>query len=429
VPASSAFFALPRAALCVLVLLGPAPAAPAQFTPLKEPPAWGSLNRHQFTLTRTDFEARLPLYSPDGSIHQWLESGPLGVTVHATPEKNAPLWTLHWRRPTRAGGQGPLPEPVPISWKTLQAFTGATLDRPLTGLTICLDPGHIGGAWAEIEERSLVISRKPPIREGDMVLIVGRHLEKLLQEAGASVVWARDRPEPATPLRPSDLAWEAVQSMNNLDPRTLARLPAKNFLRTHLLRANMLFYRSAEIIARAERVRALRPDFTLCLHYNAAPWGKFSRPRLYNANKLVVFVHGAYTGGELADEIQRFHLFRKLLEGSAPLELALAGAVADALRDGWGFPPENYDSWNVAARAGDNPYVWARNLLANRLFDGPTIFVEGPYMNDRAMFARMQAGDYEGEREIGGKIVRSLHREFAEFIAHGVISHYRRQLE
>jgi N-acetylmuramoyl-L-alanine amidase len=410
-------------------LLGACAAASAQFTTLRELPPWGALHRHQFTLTRGEFEARLPLYSPGGAIHQWLELDAHGVTVHATPEKHSPLWRLHWRRPGRADRGGSPSDPVPVSWKTLQPLTGATPERPLSGLTICLDPGHIGGAWAEIEERSLVIARKPPIREGDMVLTVARHLETHLQEAGAAVVWARDQPEPVTPLRPADLVWEAVQSMAQLDARTLARLPPKNILRTHQLRANVLFYRSAEITARAERVRTLRPDFTLCIHYNAAPWGKFSRPRLFNANKLVVFVHGAYTEGELADETQRFHLLRKLLEGSSPLEIELADAVADAMVRGWNLPPENYDSWNVAVRAGSNPYVWARNLLANRLFDGPTIFVEGPYMNDRATFARMQAGDYDGEREVGGKRVPSLHREFAAFIAQGVVSHYRRQLE
>jgi N-acetylmuramoyl-L-alanine amidase len=406
-------------------LLGACAAASAQFTTLRELPPWGALDRYQFSLSRDEFEARLPLYSPSGAIHQWLEFDAEGVTVHATPEKKSPRWRLHWRLP---GPSGLLPDPVPVSWKTLQPLTGATPERPLSGLTIGLDPGHIGGDWAEIEERSLVIGRKPPIREGDMVLIVARHLEKLLQEAGATVVWVRDQAEPVTPLRPADLTWEAVQSMAQLDARTLARLPPKNILRTHQLRAHMLFYRSAEIMARAERVRTLRPDFTLCIHYNAAPWGKFSRPRLFNANKLVVFVHGAYTNDELADESQRFHLFRKLLERSSPLEIELAGAVADALAQGWNLPPENYDSWNVATRAGSNPYVWARNLLANRLFDGPTIFIEGPYMNDRATFARMQAGDYEGEREVGGKMVPSLHREFAHFIAQGVISYYRNQL-
>lgn len=415
------------ALLCLAVVLVATRPASAQFTTLRELPPWGMLDRHQLALTQEEFVSRLPLFSPSGAIHDWIGMDSDGVTVFADTAKTRPLWRLYWKKSPRPGAAPPPPARAP-SWQTLRPLTGASPELPLAGLTICLDPGHIGGEWAEIEERSLVIRRYPPIREGDMVLTVARHVEPLLTAAGATVVWARDQAEPVTPLRPADLTWEAVQSMMSLDARTLTRLPARNILRTHQLRANLLFYRSAEILARAERVRRLAPDFTLCIHYNAAPWSRFSKPRLFDANKLVVFVHGAYTPAELADEAQRFHFFRKILERSTPLEIALAESVADSMREGWNLPPENYDSWNVAVRAGSHPYVWARNLLANRLFDGPTIFIEGPYMNDRETFYRMQAGDYEGEKTIRGRSVRSIHREFAEFIARGVITHFRNQL-
>jgi N-acetylmuramoyl-L-alanine amidase len=398
----------------------------AQFTPLRETVVWPTLDRHQHTLTQEEFESRLPLYSPDGSIRDYLTFDDEKVTVYSDTAHTTPLWQLLWSIPgdkkrNRSPG-------FRFSRKSLAPITGAGAEKPLAGLTIALDPGHIGGAWADIEERRMVIGRNPPIQEGDMVLAVAQHLAPQLEAAGARVVWIRDSLEPVTLLRPADLEMEAMQAMASLDARTLLRLPSAKLLRTHELRANMLFYRGAEISARAARVRQYQPGVTLCIHYNAAPWGRFSRPRLFNANKLVVFVHGAYTPSELADEAQRFHLFRKLLEGSAPEEEAISAAVADSMAQGWGFRPENYSSWNVAAKAGPNPYVWARNLLANRLFDGPTVFIEGPYMNDRTMFKRMIAGDYEGEKEIGGTLVRSLHREFADYIARGVITHYSRQL-
>lgn len=409
--------------LAFLAVLIPAPGAHAHWAVLREStPPWGALDRHQGRLSRAEFEERLPLYSPSGAIHEYLELDDAGVTVHADTSRTRPLWRLRWAPPDR-------PAPRPPSWCTLTPLTGASPERPLAGLTIALDPGHIGGEWAALEERNLRVGSHPPIREGDMVLAVSRHLEPQLTRAGARVIWARSDAEPVTPLRPADLAPDALEAMATLEPRALARLTNAKLLRAFELRSNMLFYRGAEISARAARINPLRPDLTLCIHYNAAPNGRSRRIRLFNANKLVVFVHGAYTPGELADEVQRYHLFRKLLEGSASTELAVAEAISNSMRDGWGFPPENYDSWNVAAKAGDNPYVWARNLLANRLFDGPVIFVEGPYMNDRTMFRRMVAGDYEGEKEIGGKVVRSLHREFADFIAAGVISHYRRKLE
>ena len=76
------------------------------------------------------------------------------------------------------------------------------------------------------------------------------------------------------------------------------------------------------------------------------------------------------------------------------------------------------------------PVESTRVHLQNTGFDqrrqvGPVVFVEGPYMNDREIYQRLVAGDYEGEKEIGGKKVRSVMHEFAEVIANGVIEHYK----
>ncbi|NJK92144.1 MAG: hypothetical protein HC904_10125 [Blastochloris sp.] len=95
------------------------------------------------------------------------------------------------------------------------------------------------------------------------------------------------------------------------------------------------------------------------------------------------------------------------------------------MEKGLRLPPENYSSWAATARVNENPYVWSRNLLANRLFPGPTLFVEGPYMNDKETYARLQAGDYDGVRMIEGREQRSLFREYAESVAVGVVGYYR----
>jgi hypothetical protein len=71
--------------------------------------------------------------------------------------------------------------------------------------------------------------------------------------------------------------------------------------------------------------------------------------------------------------------------------------------------------------------MWARNLLANRLYDCPVIFMEPYVMNSRHDYARIQAGDYEGLREIAGKLRPSIFREYAEAAARGVERHYRAQ--
>jgi hypothetical protein len=73
----------------------------------------------------------------------------------------------------------------------------------------------------------------------------------------------------------------------------------------------------------------------------------------------------------------------------------------------------------------ENPYLWARNLLANRLYRCPVIFMEPYVMNSTIDYPRIQAGDYDGQREISGKMQPSIFREYADAVATGLANHYR----
>jgi hypothetical protein len=76
-------------------------------------------------------------------------------------------------------------------------------------------------------------------------------------------------------------------------------------------------------------------------------------------------------------------------------------------------------------RMSDDGYVWARNLLANRLYRGPVLYLEPYVMNNRGVFARIQAGDYPGLRHIAGKRRPSIVREYADSVARGLVEHYQ----
>jgi hypothetical protein len=92
-----------------------------------------------------------------------------------------------------------------------------------------------------------------------------------------------------------------------------------------------------------------------------------------------------------------------------------------------GLPPYRYPagSGTVLAVPGQ-PYVWARNLLANRLYECPVVFLEPYVMNSRTDFARLVAGDYDGLREINGQPRRSIFREYADALAAGLNRHFTR---
>ena len=77
--------------------------------------------------------------------------------------------------------------------------------RELAGVKIALDPGHIGGTWAQMEERWFQVGDSKPIQEGDMTLLVAKLLVPKLQKLGAKVSLVRDKTEPVTSKRPNDL--------------------------------------------------------------------------------------------------------------------------------------------------------------------------------------------------------------------------------
>ena len=385
------------------------------YSPVSEVPEWRLLEGYQETLTRAEFTERLErIFDPQGVLGGYLEISDSGVVVFRDQAKTQPLFRLRFADANSTARSG------------LAPFAMADRQQPLWGKVICLDPGHIGGDWADIEERTFRIGRDRPVVEGELNLQTCRLLAERLEAAGAKVVWTHEGFAPTTDVRPADLYPEAIEYL--LKDPTNRRMPRTSMNGLIRWNAELLFYRSAEIQARARRVNEeLRPDFTLCLHYNAAPWGSPGRASLTSVNRVVLFAHGSYTASELAYDDQKFNLFRKLLENSTPSELAIGGAIGQQFKEKWGVPPEDYGGSGYAHASGVSPYVWHRNLIANRLFRGPVIFVEGPYMNDRTTYGWIQAGAYEGSRRVGGRERQNIFREYADRVADGVLQWARTQ--
>jgi len=71
-----------------------------------------------------------------------------------------------------------------------------------------------------------------------------------------------------------------------------------------------------------------------------------------------------------------------------------------------------------------NTYVVARNLAANREYDGPVVCTEPYFMNNRIVYQRLLAGDYDGQRIFEGKSYTSIFREYADCVAQGLVKAY-----
>jgi hypothetical protein len=163
----------------------------------------------------------------------------------------------------------------------------------------------------------------------------------------------------------------------------------------------------------------LKPDLVLCLHFNAEAWGKDAEPELVPRNHFHVLVNGAYSATELRLDDNRHDMLMRLLGGMTGEEQRLATKIAEKFARAAALPPWVYTR-DIAVPVNGDPYVWARNLLANRLYRCPVVFLEPYVMNSREIWERVQAGDYEGERVVGGTLRKSLCREYADAVAEGM---------
>jgi N-acetylmuramoyl-L-alanine amidase len=395
-----------RATIFLLVLTASLDAQ--KLTPLAPKPDWSSLDKFQQTITRAEFERLLTtVYAPQGAWENYFTIANDHATVKTSPGQKP--FRLEFAPETANA------KPVPRYWRGRAEIPRK--GKPLTGLHITLDPGHLGGEWARMEERWFQIGDHKPVTEGDMTLHTARLLKAELERLGAKVTMTRQNSRPATSYRPAKLQRAAIASL-----REQGRTPNPEAVRRE---SERLFYRTGEIRARADLVNhRLQPDLVLALHFNAEGWGNPARPTLVEANHLHLLVSGSFSAKELSYEDQRYDLMVKLLSRSHDEEVAVARNLAAGMARATGLPPYDYKNNPSALRISGSPFLWARNLLANRLFHGPVIYLEPYVMNNQEVHDRVQLGDYQGRRTINGTPRESIYREYVRGVVDGLVAYY-----
>ena len=380
-----------------------------RLSPLGKTPDWKALDVYQSTLTKDQFLGDLTRYFTCSD--EWKKF----IEVrddYALISEAASCIERRYRMNFATPGQE---KKTSRYWRKKEELANA--ETPLRGLHVAIDAGHLGGEWAQMEERWFRIDDGRPVTEGDMTLYVARLLQPILEKKGAVVSLVRKDTEPLTKDRP-----EQLMPLAREENPTLANPFYLNKA------AESLFYRTSEIRARAAYVNeVIKPDLVLCLHFNAVAWGDPSNPTLVDENHLHILLNGAYTDEEIGFDDQRYEMIRKILQGTLHEEAAVAGVMADVFAKQSKLPPYPYEPDSKRARnVADHPYLWARNLLANRLYDCPVIFFEPYVMNSKEVYERIQAGDYTGLPVVAGEPRKSIYREYADAVVDGLLEYYQK---
>ena len=383
----------------------------ANMSALAATPDWSKLQDYQYTMPRDIFMTQLnAVYSQDRAWHSV-------ITVH---EDFADVrGSGNERIRVYFAGRGQQ-KPPPRYWRSARELPSAPdlSGKPLSGLRIAVDPGHIGGEWSRMEERWYRGNGGHEVKEGELTLATAILLKEQLESLGAKVWLLRDKPEPVTKLRPSDFRPLGIQVL-----KSRGKEPTENALRRA---SESLFYRAHEIRRRAQIINTeIKPDIALCLHLNAESWGNPEKPTMVSRNHFHLLINGTYSARELRLEDNRFHLLKRLFQRTHDEELALNRSIAKAMAEETGLPPYIYTTNNAKLIDTENPYIYARNLLANRVYHCPVVFLEPYVMNNPEVYKRISMGDYDGKSKIAGTMRKSLIREYADGVTEGLRLYYQ----
>lgn len=196
-----------------------------------------------------------------------------------------------------------------------------SIEKPLTGYKIALDPGHIAGniEMARLEGKFIEMTidkQNIQLIEGELTLATAYFIKKILEEKGAEVFLTRSKPN-ETAFQLTFDEWIKTKMKEQLKQevknKKLSIEKAKE-LQTKASRQELFhrYFKNAELLERARRINAFKPDITLVIHYNVDEKNtNWTTP--IAENYVMAFIGGAFTKGELRQPEDRFQLLRLLL--------------------------------------------------------------------------------------------------------------------
>lgn len=402
----------------LVVAANKTPAPHPKLARLGKKPDWSTLDKYQRTITRAEFQRLLDhCYTRSGADYKGLiqvfEDRARIIKQSNHPEGG--WYELHFLTDRRKTKEIERDWTAPWQMEKLPRNE----NQPLKGIHIAIDPGHIGGEWADIEGRKYTIGEDTiPVQEGEMTLKVAKILQRDLTSLGAKITLTRTTEEPVTKLRTEDLTKEArlwLLENKGLAPDSLVEATARR-----------MFYVSSEIRERAVLVNEeIKPDLALCLHFDASPWKNPYKPAFRDVNHLHLLINGCYSYGEVSEDDTRIEMLERILQRVYYYELRMAEEIANSMARETRLPPFSYNG-SSGKSVNSNPYVWSRNLLANRKFMCPVVFFEPYCMNNKEVHSRVQTGEYRGLKEFGGIYKKNIFQEYADGVTTGLVNYFRK---
>lgn len=282
---------------------------------------------------------------------------------------------------------------------TLKDTLVPTLEKPLLGYRFVIDPGHFASdsLSSRLEDKYIDFyvhnendSQRVKFFESQMTYNTAFVLSNKLRAAGAEVLLTRTAYE-YTAFSKTFERWKKDDYPRTLDSllKIYPKDPNLLALKSGKLKDNKSIYkfvfRDAELRKRSEIINAFHPDLTIIIHYNVDEENKdWKKPT--DKNFCMTFVGGAFQAGELSDPEKRFDFLRLLLTDELEQSMYVSGLAASHFTSELEVPlAKQADATYLRTNciAADEPGVFCRNLSLTRMVQGPVIYGETLYQDNK----------------------------------------------
>ncbi|MGB0522126.1 MAG: N-acetylmuramoyl-L-alanine amidase [Flammeovirgaceae bacterium] len=276
-------------------------------------------------------------------------------------------------------------------------------DKPLAGIKIAIDPGHIAGTWEVAVAESRFIEmygiKKDPIRffEGELTLTTALVLQDSLERLGATVMLSRDKADYSA-LGMSFDEWMHTELIDTLlrIGYTLEQTERK-IRNTSKRRLYERYFLDEDLDARAEKINYFKPHFTVVIHFNADV-NNIGWHTPTQKNYSMVFVPGSYLANELSTSTERFDFIRTLLTDHMQESTLLSQFVQNEFETQLKVPavsdyraPKYISQFSKKVTKG----VYARNLRLCRLLNTPVCYGESLLQDNKQEVLALSVNDFK----------------------------------
>ena len=369
---------------------------------------------------------QLPLIDPDGGLHRYLDLQTTSISLFKDFFSNLlPSHYLEYRQGMRETGASTDSATLMSRLAQIAAQVKRGDAKPLAGLKIAIDPGHMGPAavydlanqkmstWDEVTGKFVKIKNKK-VSEGQLNLWTALLTAKELVNLGAEVKLTRTQDGTVATEDPSH--FDAAPYLNqyyynSLDDwmsnylnlkndaelvKEIVRAPEVKSIATPSDIIQKLYIAGADLEARSKLIDAYQPDIVLDIHFDASKSNALQK----NRDDVEAYVPGSFRQTETGSRRVRAMALKQLLEVRRWNEsVSLAGYVTESMASNLKLPLLDLPNFLSSVKVKDG--VYARNLyITRRALSSLIVYLEClhyDHVNEYSKLANLDnAADFQG---------------------------------